>query len=34
MHTLLDIGEMRLIEVLSKNVLDAVAAGQPIEGLI
>ena len=34
MHTLLDIGEARLLEGVPKNVLDAVTGGQPIKGLI
>jgi len=34
MHTLLDIGEVRLLEGVPKNVLDAVTGGEPIKGLI
>lgn len=34
MHTLLDIGEVRLLDGVPKNVLDAVTGGQPIKGLI
>ena len=34
MHTLLDIGEARLMDGVPKNVLDAVTGGQPIKGLV
>ena len=34
MHTLLDIGEARLMEGVPKNVLDAISAGTPIRGLV
>ncbi len=34
MHTLLDIGEVRLMDGIPKNVLDAVTGGQPIKRLI
>ena len=34
MHTLLDTGEVRLMDGLPKNLVDAVTGGQPIRGLI
>jgi hypothetical protein len=34
MHTLLDIAEVRLLEGVPKNVLDAVSSGQPIKELV
>jgi Protein of unknown function (DUF1501) len=34
MHTLLDIGEARLLDDIPKNVMDAISAGTPIRGLI
>jgi len=34
MHTLLDIGEVRLMDGLPKNLLDMVTGGQPIKGLV
>ncbi len=34
MHTLLDIGEARLMDGVPKNVLDAITAGTPIRGLV
>lgn len=34
MHTLLDVGEVRLLEGLPSNFLNAVTGGQPIRGLV
>ena len=34
MHTLLDTGEVRLMDGLPKNLVDAVTGGQPIKGLV
>jgi uncharacterized protein (DUF1501 family) len=34
MHTLLDIGEARLLDGVPKNVMDAISAGAPIRGLL
>ena len=34
MHTLLDIGEVRLMDGLPKNLIDAVTGGTPIRGLV
>lgn len=34
MHTLLDVGEVRLLEGLSSNFLNAVTGGEPIRGLV
>jgi len=34
MHTLLDIGEVRVTDGLPQNVLEAVTRGEPIKGLV